>query len=177
MLRQVSPPVFGFLWLLLLLCVGAGVLVWSMQVPLVVQGKGIVIQQKGTQGKSQQTAMVLLLLPADQRANLKAGQPVRVIIASTNVAFTGMIEHVGAGAMSPATINAQFHIQIPQAQATAGPYSVATVPVAPTVQIQIHPGSVCQAQVQIGSANVFSLLPGFSNFLKLFNNIFQTLLP
>ena len=174
MLRLVSPPIFGFLWLLLLVLISAGVLVWSLQVPLVVQGKGIVLQQTGKQGKGQRTTAVLLLLPADQQANLKVGQAVRIIIASTNITFTGAIGHVEAGAMSPATINAQFHIQIPQPEAVSGPYIVATVPVAPAVQIQAHPGSVYQAQVQTGSVNVFSLLPGFNNFSKLFNDISQT---
>src|SRR5579885_2489792 len=153
MLRQISPPVFGFLWLLLLLLVGAGVFVWSMQVPLFIQSKGIVVQQK---------------------AKLKVGQPVRVMIASTTVTFTGVIEHIEAGAMSPAAINAQFHVQIPQTQASSGPYIVATVPVGSATQTQVHPGSICQAQVQTGSANVFSLLPGFSNFPKLFNAISRT---
>ncbi|HLG62017.1 MAG TPA: hypothetical protein VKY19_08800 [Ktedonosporobacter sp.] len=174
MLRLVSPPVFGFLWLLLLTLIGGGILVWSLQVPLVVQGQGIVLQQAGKQGKGQRTTAVLLLLPADQQANLKAGQAVRIMIASKNITFTGAIDHVEAGAMSPAVINAQFHTQIPQPEAVAGPYIVATVPVAPAAQIQVPPGSVCQAQVQTGSANVFSLLPGFNNFQKLFNDIFQT---
>ena len=174
MLRQISPPVFGFLWLLLLLLVGAGVFVWSMQVPLFIQSKGIVVQQKAKQGKGQQTTVVLLLLPPDQQAKLKVGQPVRVMIASTTVTFTGVIEHIEAGAMSPAAINAQFHVQIPQAQASSGPYIVATVPVGSATQTQVHPGSICQAQVQTGSANVFSLLPGFSNFPKLFNAISRT---
>lgn len=174
MLRLVSPPIFGFLWLLLLALIGAGVLVWSLQVPLVVQGKGIVLQQTGKQGKGQPTTAILLLLPADQQANLKVGQAVRVIIASTNITFTGAIDHVEAGAMSSAAINAQFHIQIPQPEAASGPYIVATVPVAPATQIQVHSGNVCQAQVQTGSANVFSLLPGFNNFSKLFNNISRT---
>lgn len=174
MLRLVSPPIFGFLWLLLLALIGAGVLVWSLQVPLVVQGKGIVLQQTGKQGKGQPTTAILLLLPADQQANLKVGQAVRVIIASTNITFTGAIDHVEAGAMSPAAINAQFHIQIPQPEAVSGPYIVATVPVAPATQIQVHSGNVCQAQVQTGSANVFSLLPGFNNFSKLFNDISRT---
>ncbi|HZO72369.1 MAG TPA: hypothetical protein VFB60_09205 [Ktedonobacteraceae bacterium] len=174
MLRLVSPPIFGFLWLLLLILIGGGILVWSLQVPLVVQARGIVVQQTGKQGKGQQTTAVLLLLPANQQASLKAGQSVRIMIAPKDITFTGVIDHVEAGAMSPATINAQFHIQIPQPEAASGPYIVATVPVAPAAQIQLHPGSVCQAQVQTSSANVFSLLPGFNNFQKLFNDIFQT---
>ncbi len=92
-LRMVSPPMFLFLWGLLLLAVCGGAVVWSIQVPILVQGKGIVVQQTVPQktNTQQQQIIVLLLLPPDQQANLKVGQPVVITIAGTNSSFTRTI--------------------------------------------------------------------------------------
>src|SRR5690242_127843 len=80
-LRLVSPPMFVFLWALLLLAVGAGAIVWTIQQPVLVQGKGVVVQQTVGSGKTAQKKIaVLLILSPEQQANLKVGQPVRITI-------------------------------------------------------------------------------------------------
>jgi hypothetical protein len=174
-LRLVSPPMFMCLWALLLLAVGAGALVWSIQQPIVVQGKGIVVQQKATNGKAVQKIIVLLLLPPDQQANLKVGQSVNIVIASTNITFKSTIEQVEAGVMSPVTISTQFNLQQSLAQTLSGPSLVATAAVEPMSQAQTYLGSQCQVQVQVGSESALSLLPGFNNLLTIFDNISQKL--
>lgn len=166
-LRLVSPPMFVFLWVLLLLTVCAGVLVWSIQQPILVQGKGVVVQQKMN---NTQRVIVLLLLPPDQQANLKVGQPVSVTIASTGMTFKSSIETVEDGVMSPAAISTQVNLQLPLAPTIAGPSIVAIAPVQPTSQASTYVGSQCQVQVQIGSQSALSLLPGFNNVPQILNN-------
>src|SRR5436309_1517404 len=101
-LRLVSPPMFIFLWALLLLSVGVGGLVWTIQEPVVIQGKGVVVQQTTGTGKTaQKQIVVLLILSPDQQANLKVGQPVRITIASSNIIFNSTIKQVEKGVMSP----------------------------------------------------------------------------
>jgi hypothetical protein len=179
-LRLVSPRMFVFLWILLLLSVGAGVLVWSIQEPIVVQGKGVVVQQKANNGKNGQRIVVLLLLPPDQQANLKVGQPVSISIASTNITFNSTIDNIETGVMSPAAISTQVNLQLPLAPTIAGPSVVATTPIQPMSLAQTYLGSQCQAQVQIGSQSALSLLPGVGtlpryvgDLLKFFDNIPQ----
>lgn len=171
-LRLVSPPMFFCLWALLFLAVCGGALVWSIQEPIMVQGKGLVVQQKATNGT--QKIIVLLLLPTDQQANLKVGQPVHIVINSTNnIVFDSTITEVETGTMSPAAISTQFNLQQSLAQTLSGPSLVATAPVEPMSQAQTYLESQCQVQVQIGSESALSLLPGISNISTTYNTIAQ----
>jgi hypothetical protein len=166
-LRLVSPPMFMFLWMLLLLAVCAGVLVWSIQEPILVQGKGLVVQQKVN---NKQRVIVLLLLPPAQQANLKVGQPVSITINSTNTTFNSSIETIEDGVMSPAAISTQVNLQIPLAPTISGPSVVAIAPVEPMSLAPTYVGSQCQVQVEIGSQSALSLVPGFNDIAKFFNN-------
>ena len=172
-LRLVSPRMFVFLWLLLLLAVGAGALVWSIQEPIVVQGKGVVVQPKTANGKTGQTIVVLMLLPPDQQANLKAGQPVSINITSANITFNSTIQNVEDGVMSPAAITTQLNLPVQLTQTLSGPSVVAVAPVEPMSLAKTYLGSQCQTQVQIGTQSVLSILPGFNNIPAYINTLQQ----
>ncbi|HZR40016.1 MAG TPA: hypothetical protein VFB12_07880 [Ktedonobacteraceae bacterium] len=163
-LRLVSPQMFMFLWALLFLAVCAGVLVGSIQNPVLVQGKGVVVQQKAANGTTQ-GIVVLLLLPPDQQANLKVGQPVTISITSANITFKTTLQTVESGVMSPTEITGQIvnNPQLSLAQTVSGPAVVALAPVEPMSFAKTYLGSQCQAQVQIGSQSALSLVPGFNN--------------
>lgn len=181
-LRLVSPPMFLFLWGLILLAVCGGVVVGSIQVPILVQGKGIVVQQavpqKANNKQNTQEIMVLLLLPPDQQANLKAGQSVNVTIAGTNISFTSTIEKVQVGVMSPTDVRNQFNLSVPLSQTIAGPSIVASAPVQPASLGHTYLGSQCEAQVKIGSQSALSFVPILSNlsgYLDGVHKIFATI--
>jgi len=140
-----------------------------------VQGKGIVVQQKATNGTAAQKIVVLLLLPQDQRASLKVGQRVHIVIASTNITFDSTIDQMEAGVMSPAAISTQFNLHQTLAQTLSGPSLVATAPVEPMSQAQTYLESQCQVQVQVGSESALSLLPGFNNLPTSIDSISQKL--
>lgn len=173
-LRLVSPRMFGFLWVFIFLAICAGAVVWSIKEPIVIQGKGVVLQQKAANGKKAQV-VVLLLLPSDQQANLKVGQPVTISIASANISFHSSIGMVEEGVMSPAAISMQVNLQLPTslAQTVAGPSIVASAPVEPMSQAQTYVGSQCDAQVQIGTQSAFSFIPGFHSVTTFFSNVPQ----
>lgn len=173
-LRMVSPPMFLFLWGLLLLAVCGGAVVWSIQVPIFVQGKGIVVQQAVPQKTNTQQTIVLLLFPPDQQAKLKVGQSVAITIAGTNTNFTSTIEKVQAGVMSPTDIRTQFNVAAPLSQAISGPSVVAIAPVQPASLGHTYLGSQCESQVKIGSQSALSLIPGVNNFPSYLNNVRNT---
>lgn len=174
-LRLVSPPIYKFLWALLLLSVCAGVLVWSIQEPVIVQGKGIVAQQKATNAKNGQSIVVLLLLPTDQQGSVKVGQPVSISIVATNITFHSTIKSVEMGVMSPAAISTQVNLQISQAQILSGPAIVALAPVEPMSLATAYLGSQCQVQVQVGTESALSMLPGTNNLPQSVSGIVTTL--
>ncbi len=166
-LRLVSPRMFFSLWLLIILAISGGALVWSIQEPVLIQGKGLVVQTKTT-GKTAPKIVVLLLFSPDQQSSLKAGQPVTITITNASMTFTSSIQTVEAGVMSPAAIGTQINVQLPLVQTLSGPAVVALAPVEPTAQAQTYLGSQCQVEVQIGSRSALSLLPGYSNADQLF---------
>jgi len=172
-LRLVSPRMFVFLWALLLLSIGAAALVWSIQEPVIVQGKGVVVQPKAANGKTGKAIVVLIILPPDQQANLRVGQPVTINITSANITFTSTIQNVEAGVMSPAAITTQLNLPIPLAQTLSGPSVVALAPVEPMSLAQTYLGSQCQAQIQIGTQSALSMLPGVNNIPGYIRNLQQ----
>jgi hypothetical protein len=172
-LRLVSPPMFVFLWVLLALSVTGGSLVWTIQEPVVVQGKGVVVEQNAANPKTARKIIVLLLLPTNQQANLKVGQPVRIMIGS-NIIFNSTIDQVEKDVMSPTAISSKYTAQAaPLAQTLSGPSVVATAAVEPMSQAQTYLGSQCQAQIQIGSESIVTMLPGVDNLSPLFSTIPQ----
>lgn len=174
-LRLASPRVFLSLWLLLLLAIGGGVLVWSIQVPVQVQGKGLIVQASTMSEKNAAGVVVLLLFPPDQRANLKVGQPVKITIVTANIAFNSTIQTIEAGVMSPAAIGAQLNSRLPLLMAITGPSVVAIAPVEPASLAQTYLGSQAQVQAQVGERSVFSLLPGYHNVGQIARNIKQAI--
>jgi hypothetical protein len=172
-LRLVSPRMFVFLWLMLLLAVGAGALVWSIQEPIQIQGKGVVVQPKAANGKVGQAIVVLILLPPDQQANFKVGQPVTVTIASSNITFNSTIQNVEGGVMSPAAVTTQLNLPVQLTQTLSGPSVVAVAAVEPMALAKTYLGSQCQAQVQIGTQSVLSILPGFNAIPQYMNTLSQ----
>lgn|SRR5579885_759590 len=171
-LRLASPRMFLSLWLLLLLAISGGVLVWSIQVPVMIQGKGLVVQLKAANGKMLHEGDVLLIFPPDQQASLKKGQPVTITITSASITFHSSIQTIEDGVMSPAEISTQFNSHLPLALTIAGPAVVAIAPVEPMSAIQTYLGSQCQVQVQIGSRSALSLLPGYNTVTRFFDTLY-----
>src|SRR5579859_1332813 len=54
LLQLATPPVIAFLWIMLLLFLGAGALAWFVQVPVTITGQGIIIAQGTTRASSEQ---------------------------------------------------------------------------------------------------------------------------
>ena len=170
-LRLVSPRMLLSLWILLLLAIGGGVVVWSIQEPVTVQGKGLVVQPDMMHEKNAPGIVVLLLFPPDQEANLKVGQSVSISIPAANITFTSTIQTLEAGTMSPAEISTQISSQPNLAQTISGPSVVALAPVEPMPQARTYLGSQCQVQVRIGSRSALSLLPGYSYVAQFFSTL------
>jgi hypothetical protein len=168
LLRLVSPRLFFSLWLLLLLAVGAGVLVWSVQEPIMLSGKGLVVQPKATAGQPTPGIVVLLLFSPAQEAKLKIKQPVIISIQNANITFNSSIQTIETGVMSPSEISTQLNAQLSLAQTISGsgPSVVAIAPVEPMSVAKTYLGSMADVQVQIGSQSALSLLPGYSNITQ-----------
>jgi hypothetical protein len=169
LLRVISPPAFVFLWILLLLFLGMGILIWSVQVPITVAGQGVV-SEGGTEGETAgqegQEVVAVLFLPPGQQAGLRVGQLANVSIGTSQISLTGIIEHVATDLISPSEARTRFKLQGEFAQLITGPSVMVTIRIGPASSAHIYVGSLCSAQMQVGSQNVLSLLPGLQQIRK-----------
>jgi len=161
LLRVYSPPVWALCWIVLLLLFGAVGFAWSVTVPVSVQGQGVVIEQ-GPTGQAEGEVVAILFFSPGQLAGLHVGQPATVSIGSTSTSMAGSVEQVGTALISPSEARSRYNLQGGLAQVITGPSLVVTISIGPAASARIFAGSLCDAQIQIGSQRVLSLLPGFN---------------
>ena len=158
LLRVASPPAFAIFWLVSLFFLGAGGLAWATQVPVSVDGQGIVVEQNST-GQSGHEVVAQLFFPPDQQAKLHTGQSAIVSIGSTATNITGIVEHVTTTVISPDEARSHYNLQGGLGEVITEPSIVVTIHI--LQYSQTYAGSLCSAQIYIGSQSVLSLLPVF----------------
>jgi hypothetical protein len=158
-LRLVSPPIFVFCWILLLLLLAAGVLAWRMQVPIFFTGQGIMVKQEVA---GQEKAQVAVFISPNQQQVLHVGQTVDLQVGPAATQIAGVIEHIDNQATSPDEVRARFHLRGDLARLITGPSLTVLVSLKTTINADLYVGSFCSARVRIGSRSVLSLLPGFN---------------
>ncbi|WP_151755110.1 hypothetical protein [Dictyobacter vulcani] len=165
LLHVAYPPALIFFWIFLLALFGAAGFALSIQVPVVIQGQGIIVEQK-VAGQSAKTAVAELFFSPHQRAGLHPGQAVVVNIGSTPTRVTGIVEQVDATLISPDQARSRYKLQGGLAQVIVEPSFTVTISIGSAASSSVYAGSLCSAQIQTGSQSVLSLLPGFNQLLR-----------
>jgi len=160
LLHVAYPPALIFLGIFLLLLLGATGFVCSIQVPILVQSQGVVVEHK-VPGPDGTAVVAVLFLSPNQLTNLHVGQPALVSIGSTSTNVSGTVEHVDTTIVSPDQARSNFNLQGGLAQVITGPSITVTISIGLAASNQMYAGSLCNAQIQTGSQSVLSLLPGF----------------
>lgn len=164
LLRVAYPPALIFFWIFLLLLFGAGGLVLSIQVPILVQSQGAVVEQRVI-GQARGVVVAVLFFSPDQLTELHTGQPAVVSIGSMPINVSGVVEHVDATVISPDEARSRFNLQGGLAQVIVGPSITVTISIGLAAANRVYIGSLCSAQIQTGSQRVLSSLPGFNQLL------------
>jgi hypothetical protein len=164
LLRVASPPIVLLFWVASLFLLGAGGLAWSIQIPVLVQGQGLILEQ-GAAGQVEGNVVATLFLSPGDQASLHVGQSVSVIVSSTASDLHGTIENIETSVISPDEARSRFNLQGGLAQVITGPSITVTVSLGSAASMHIYTGSLCAAQIQVGSRSVLSLLPGFDHIL------------
>jgi len=157
--RFVAPPVFIFLWILLGLLFIATVLAWLEQVPTYVTGSGVVLDQGIGAQNGGNEAVAVVFLPATTSLKVTAGQPIQVQVGSPGPQLSGTIATVKPGVLSPSQARQQYGLTGGLAQVITQPSVAVTVQLGPGFSTQAYAGSIVNAQVQVGTRRVLSLLP------------------
>jgi hypothetical protein len=163
LLRVISPPAFLLLWIVLVFFLGAIGLTWLVEIPVSLTGQGIITEQNDQGGSK---IVAALFFSPNQLGQLHRGQPVNLQIGSTANGLTGSIASVETQAISPGEARQRFNLQGALVQMVTGPSIIAFVNIGSASSTRLYVGSVCAAQVRIGSQRMLSLLPGFNQFLK-----------
>jgi hypothetical protein len=163
--QLVTPPVFLFIWILLGLLLAAGIFTWLAQVPTYTEGPGIILERQSFPAHSQSEALALIFLPALSASQVRAGLPVMLQIGSTGPSFTGKIDQVESGVISPSEARKRYALDPGISQLLTQPVVVVSVSLGTAIPADMYAGSVLSAQVQVGSQRVLSLFPGFGRLI------------
>jgi hypothetical protein len=161
--RITTPPVFLCMWILLGLCITAIAVACLGQVPVYVSGSGIVLEPDAIQKTQQNHGItVLVFLPASSVHPLwvSVGAPARLRVGVSSQTVSSTIYRVEPGTLSPSDAQKRFGFGNRVSQIIPGPSIVVFIQLGATFPSQIYAGSIVNAQVQIGTTRVLSMLLG-----------------
>lgn len=152
--RLLRPPVFLFLWILLGLGLLAGIIAWSIRVPVYTVAPGVILQ-----GSAAGQLETLVFVPLDQRSTIRSGQPVLLQIGASGPHLQLTITSVVPQALSPAQIRARYALDNALALVVSQPAVVAIVTIQADAALKEYAGGLVSASIQIGTRSVLSFLP------------------
>ncbi|GCE15337.1 hypothetical protein [Tengunoibacter tsumagoiensis] len=152
LLRLASPPIFLFLWALLLLTCAGAFLICTIRVPVYLHSKAMIVAQNTVNGQP----IVLVLLAPSQPLTVHPGQKLHFCSEWGTACFTTSVQDVENAIQSPESIEAQFHLSPALSQLVSGPALVATAPLYSQPSSSLLLGSSGQADIQAGSESLIS---------------------
>jgi hypothetical protein len=159
--RLVSPPVFVFFWILLILLLVAGITAWLTRVPIYDVASGVVLDRGIMQGQqASNEAVAIVFLPASHSLHVQAGQTIVLQLGSAGTRLSYRVDHVEPGTIGPADARQRYRLDCATSHVIKGPSMVLTVSLGPGFPARQYAGSIVSAQLQVGSQRVLSLLPG-----------------
>lgn len=170
--RFVRPRMFVFMWLLLGLLVASGMTAWMTQVPIYVQGVGVVVHDRvlssesENENKNEDQMAVVAFLPPEQLSHLHSGQTLFLHLTEQERVSRSIVA-VEPEIISPAAAQKAFGLTEGAAIAIRQPSAVVEVPLQPLPNdwpASVYAGSVYQVEVEVGSRRLVSLLPGVGDF-------------
>jgi hypothetical protein len=158
--RFVAPPVFAFYWVMLAILLVAVTIAWFEQVPLYAAGAGLIPAPNATTNQGSNQNIAIVFLAASASLHPQPGLPARLQVGSSGPQLEGTVDSVEPGVLSPAAVQKQYALVLPQ------PVVVVIVKLKTTVPGSAYAGSLVSAQVQVGSQRLLSLFPGLNTLLK-----------
>lgn len=158
--RLVRPRFFLFLWILLVLVLLAGILIWSIRIPVYTAAPGV-LRPDETTGQLQ----VLLFVSADQQSFVHVGQTVQLQIGASGPQLHLTITSVTSQVLSPAQIRATYALNNPLGLVVSQPAVVALVTIQAGSSLQGYAGSLVSAEIQVSTRSALSLVPGLNHFV------------
>ena len=163
--RLISWPIIVCFWLLLAVFIATGFLAWDVQVPIYVDGSGILLSQGEISQQDAGEMLAVVFLPPDQSAHIRVGLPADVQIGSVGVNVQGTIAKVEPGIMSPDAARKRYRLDGAGALLITQPSIVVIIRLGTTLPATAYAGSLLTAKVEVGSQRLLALLPDIGEFL------------
>ncbi len=158
--RVVSPPVFCFLWIIVILCLALLLLSWLIQVPVYVAGAGLIAT-----GQSSGQAQAVLFVPVNQQQALHVGEVVQIQIGTSGPLLQRTISGIDATRLNPAQAIQRYHLTGAALLVIAQPSVAVFVALGSQVPAAVYAGSLVQAQIQVREQRMLSALPGIGSLI------------
>jgi hypothetical protein len=156
--RFIAPPAPLCLWLLLGCLFSVSVLAWMARVPVYRNGVATVVNSN----EREDDERIVAFFPPESQSEMRAGQKLSLKLDPAGPPLVITIAAIEPGILSPADARKKFNLD----DATARTYqSPATIVIArlgkpsKTLPASAYQGVVVEAQVQIGSQRLITLLP------------------
>jgi len=142
---------------LLCLVVGVGLFASAQEVPVLVNGVGLVLTQEQHNALGSKGGTILVFLPASEAKLVHVGEPSRLQIDPTGPSYSSSIAQVEPGLLSPNDIYKQYGVVCSTMLPITEPSVVVHVRLVPSLSSHLYAGSQVRAQVQIGMQHLLSL--------------------
>jgi hypothetical protein len=160
----VSPPIFVCIWIMLGLAVAVGFFAGTQNVPVRVDGVGIVLAQEQSHALGSKGGTALVFLPASEAKLVHVGEPSQLQIGPTGPSYSSTIAQVEPGLLSPDDISKRYGLNCSAISTITEPAVVVHVGLVPSLSSHLYAGSLIRAQVQIGTQRLLSL-SGLNDFI------------
>ncbi len=163
--RFVAPLTIFWYWILFFGLVAAVVMLWSVQIPVSVQGSGVIRHLTASELQNNKLPVVkgqnggvyaMMLFPERAATSLRQGSSVSVVITGTAQPVTGKVESIDVAVM-PADQIRQFGASA-TSQAPSQPMTVAFISLGTTVVSGKPDGVRVMASYQSGTTAILPLL-------------------
>lgn len=155
--RFSSPAVIWVLWSLIGLAIAGGILLWFLQIPIYAKGVAITLPASSEANVSHEP-LVAVVIPARNGREVRVGQRVFWSFSKTGPRVSRTVVEIEPLVRSPASLQGLpgVHERITE------PSIIALVdlgPVPDDLPASAYAGGVYNAEVEVGTKRVISLLP------------------
>lgn len=155
--RFIAPPAPLCLWLLLGCLFTVSGLAWLAHVPVYRNGIATVVNSEGEDEK-----LVVVFFPPESKSEMRAGQNLSLKLDPAGPPLLRTIAAIEPGILSPADARKKFNLDDATARTYQSPAAVVIARLgkpSETLPASAYEGIVVEAQVEIGSQRLITLLP------------------
>ncbi len=150
-----------FAWMLLASLIVTGLVAWWGQVPIFLQGSGIVLANGSQAGTLPGGANAVAFFEPDQAASLRAGETAQVqLVGGSSEHITGTIVQVLPETTSVGTALAHYGLSLSNTAIPSQHVAVSLLKLQPDFPAASYAGSIVVVEANVGTQSLFSALTG-----------------